>query len=285
MTALPISATRRGRGPLLVCHPGGPGMHPDYFDAVFDLAGAHEVALLHPRGTGNSPRPSTPDDYTIDAYAHDTVAWIANSATEPTFLLGHSHGGLVAARVAAIRPDLVRGLILLGTPAYGGDRAETEAKALQNARAGEPACAAALARLEAEGDGYPPEPELGRFLAEVIPLWVAPLTGHSLAWQARVAQQPVNRDALRYFGDVVFADLGQVTEDLARVTCPVLAIGGDLDGWAGPSHLALLRRCNPRVLAHTLPDSGHMCHVDAMDRITGLVTDFVQDNEKGNTDT
>jgi pimeloyl-ACP methyl ester carboxylesterase len=61
----------------------------------------------------------------------------------------------------------------------------------------------------------------------------------------------------------------------------VLAIGGDLDGWAGPRHLALLEQCNPRVRTHTLPGSGHMCHVDAMDRITELVTGFVQDNEKG----
>lgn len=278
---VPLAASRRGNGPLLVCHPGGPGMHPDHLAEVYAFATDHEVALLHPRGTGDSPRPPGMDDYAVDDYADDLVDWIRREAAGPVHLLGHSHGGIVAARVAALRPDLVRTLVLLSTPAYGGDRAEAEAHALHVARAHEPACAEAMAALAAQGDEYPPEADLGRFITEVIPLWVAPITEHARRWQAEVAARPVNLDALRYFNERVFGDLDRVAADLAAVRCPVLAIAGDLDGWAGPAHLRLLR--DWAVDGHTeiVLGAGHMCHVDAMDRITELVTRFLLDNEKG----
>lgn len=274
--SLALKATRRGVGPTVVCHPGGPGMDPSYLDAVFDLADRHDVVLLHPRGTAGSPRPASADDYSVDAYADDAIGWLERHTDAPVALLGHSHGGVVAARVAARRPDLVRALVLLATPAYGGERAEAEATALHEARAGEPECAAAVAALAEQGEDYPAEADLGRFIARVIPLWVAPMTDHARRWQAAVAGQPVNLDALRHFNDHVFPHLDAVVRDVEAVRCPVLAVAGDLDGWAGPSHLALFA-----ARTHALPDVGHMCHVDAMADIVDLVVKFLLETEKG----
>ena len=48
-------------GPVLVCHPGGPGFSAQYFG---DLAGLWErftLVLLNPRGTGGSSRPADPN--------------------------------------------------------------------------------------------------------------------------------------------------------------------------------------------------------------------------------
>jgi pimeloyl-ACP methyl ester carboxylesterase len=255
-------------------------MHPHYLDAVYALAINHEVALLHPRGTGESPRPASPDAYAVEDYADDLVAWIQRAADGPVHLLGHSHGGIVATRVAATRPDLVRTLVLLSTPAYGGARAESEAHALHVTRADEPACAAALAALAAQSEDNPAEADLGRFIAEIIPLWVAPITERARRWQTRLAAQPANRDALQYFDERVFGDLDRVAADLAAVGCPVLALTGDLDGWAGPDHLALLGNWAAEARTAIIVGAGHMCHVDAMDRITELVTTFVLENER-----
>jgi pimeloyl-ACP methyl ester carboxylesterase len=96
-----------------------------------------------------------------------------------------------------------------------------------------------------------------------------------------LAAQPANRDALQYFDDRVFGDLDRVATDLVAVGCPVLALAGDLDGWAGPDHLALLGSWAADGRTEIIVGAGHMCHVDAMDRITKLITTFLSDNEKG----
>ncbi|EYT81254.1 hypothetical protein CF54_20590, partial [Streptomyces sp. Tu 6176] len=181
-----------------------------------------------------SPRPHGPGAYRPERYAEDLVAWIEREAGgRPVDLLGHSHGGMVAALVAADRPDLVRSLVLLATPAYGGDAAEAEAEAFQQARRAEPAVAAALAALAAQGDDYPPDDAaLGRLVADVIPLWVGPMTSAVRAWQARLARWPANTDALRHFNEEVFPRLDAVMERAADVVRPTLVIAGT---WtAGP---------------------------------------------------
>ncbi|MFI9318404.1 alpha/beta fold hydrolase [Kitasatospora aureofaciens] len=273
---LPLADTRYGAGRTLVCHPGGPGMHPHYIDQLAALAGDdRRVVLLHPRGTGNSPRPADPLAYAVQDYADDLAHWIRREADGPVDLLGHSHGGVVVARVAARYPELVRSVVLLATPAYGGDRAVQEAQALQRARAGEPDCADALRALEEQGDDYPSEEGLGRLIARVVPLWVAPMTERLRRWQARVAAQPANVDALRYFNERVFPVLDGVPADVAEARCPVLVLGGELDGWAGPDHLAMLEKSARDAVSVTIPDSGHMCQADSPEAVVTAVAEFL----------
>lgn len=278
---LPLAASRWGAGPLLVCHPGGPGMHPHYLDALAGLATRREVVVLHPRGTGGSPHPHDAGSYSIQHYADDLVAWLECEADGPVDLLGHSHGGVVVLRVAARRPDLVRRVVLLATPAYGGSRAVDEANALHGTRVGEPDCAAALAALATQGDEYPSDADLGGLIAAVAPLWVGPMTAHIRRWQARVAAQPANIAALRYFNEQVFPDLDQVRADAIEVARPGLAIAGDLDGWAGPKHLALLERWLPTWRFTVIPGAGHMCHVDAIDQVSAAVATFLTEHREG----
>jgi pimeloyl-ACP methyl ester carboxylesterase len=281
--ALALSDTRYGQGRTLLCLPGGPGMQPDYIDPLAGLAGPRrQVVLLHPRGTGDSPRPADPQDYGIGEYAADTVAWIGRHAAGPVDLLGHSHGGLVAARVAAEHPGLVRSLILLGVPAYGGVRAVSEAAELHRARLGEPACAAAMAALEAQGDEYPSEPDLGRLIAAVIPLWVGPMNERISAWQARVAAQPANVDALRYFNELVFPALDDVLRDVGTVACPVLAVSGDLDGWAGADHLAAFEQAASDCRTVLIPGSAHMCQIDATETVNDTISEFLNETRERN---
>jgi len=52
-----VTYGKLGHGPILVCHPGGPGMSSTYFG---DLAGLWErftLIQINPRGTGGSDRP------------------------------------------------------------------------------------------------------------------------------------------------------------------------------------------------------------------------------------
>jgi pimeloyl-ACP methyl ester carboxylesterase len=281
--ALALSDTRYGQGRTLLCLPGGPGMQPDYIDPLAGLAGPRrQVVLLHPRGTGDSPRPADSQDYSIGEYAADTVAWIRRHAAGPVDLLGHSHGGIVAARVAAEHPGLVRCLVLLGVPAYGGERAVSEAADLHLARHGEPACEAAMAALAAQGDEYPNESDLGRLIAAVIPLWVGPMNERIRAWQANVAAKPANVDALRYFNALVFPTLDDVLRDVGKAGCPILAVSGDLDGWAGADHLAAFQQVARDCRTVLIPGSAHMCQIDAAETVNDVISKFLNETRERN---
>jgi pimeloyl-ACP methyl ester carboxylesterase len=71
-------------------------------------------------GHGKSPKPQWLD-YVVDDHAQAVIAALRRSRLrQPAILVGHSMGCLVAVRVARLRPDLVRHLILYEMPLYAG---------------------------------------------------------------------------------------------------------------------------------------------------------------------
>ncbi len=71
-------------------------------------------------GFGSSPKPLR-IQYSVDDHAHAVIAEIKRlRGNKPVVLVGHSMGCLVAVRVAALRPDLVRHLVLYEMPLYEG---------------------------------------------------------------------------------------------------------------------------------------------------------------------
>jgi pimeloyl-ACP methyl ester carboxylesterase len=85
---------------------------------VDGVAGRHRVIAFDSRGVGASGG-STPD--TIEAMAHDAVAFIRALGLEKVDLLGFSMGGMIAQLIAADEPQLVRKVILAGTGPAGGE--------------------------------------------------------------------------------------------------------------------------------------------------------------------
>lgn len=90
----------------------------------------HVVELLRPLdvrivafdllGFGASPKP-TWMEYNADDHANAVIASLEKlKLTEPVVLVGHSMGCLVAIRVARLRPDLVRHLIIYEMPLHHG---------------------------------------------------------------------------------------------------------------------------------------------------------------------
>lgn len=71
-------------------------------------------------GFGASPKPSA-IDYTVDDQAKAVIGQLKKlGRARPVILVGHSMGCLVAVRVAKLRPDLVRHLVLYEMPIYEG---------------------------------------------------------------------------------------------------------------------------------------------------------------------
>lgn len=71
-------------------------------------------------GFGASPKPGWPE-YDIDDHAHAVIASLEKlKSAGPSVLVGHSMGCLVSVRVARLRPDLVKHLVLYEMPLYEG---------------------------------------------------------------------------------------------------------------------------------------------------------------------
>src|SRR5207249_20857 len=147
---LTLSYERRGSGPLLVCHPGGPGGSAAEFRDFAGLDDTFELVLLSPRGSkGSDPA----DDYALRSYVADLEALREHLGIGRLDLLGFSHGGIVAMAYAATHAARIRRLVLAGTLAVWDEQAEAAMRRAIEARSGEPWFAEAAQALEEEQAG------------------------------------------------------------------------------------------------------------------------------------
>lgn len=82
------------------------------------LHGGYRVIALDQRGHGESEQPAS---YSNDRYVDDAQALLKHLNIGRAVLLGHSLGGVVAYRLAARRPELVRALVIEDIGAAVGD--------------------------------------------------------------------------------------------------------------------------------------------------------------------
>ncbi|MFJ5643531.1 alpha/beta fold hydrolase [Streptomyces sp. NPDC093223] len=124
-TLLPVYDHRRGTGPTLVfLHYWGGSART--WDLVVDRLPGRDVLTVDFRGWSRSR--DLPGPCTLDRFAEDTLAVVADAGVTDHVLVGHSMGGKVAQLVAATRPAGLRGIVLVGsgparpaaqiTPAY-----------------------------------------------------------------------------------------------------------------------------------------------------------------------
>ncbi|MFC9293012.1 alpha/beta fold hydrolase [Streptomyces sp. NPDC057011] len=118
---LPYEVHGEGTGPSLVLVPGtGPG------SVIFDhlVAGFAEGGrrVIQANFSGHAHTEDDGGELSLDALAEQVVAVLEEAGNGPVDLLGFSLGSLVAATVAAARPDLVNRLVLVNGWAGPGDQ-------------------------------------------------------------------------------------------------------------------------------------------------------------------
>src|SRR5690606_13193057 len=101
---------RAGRGRPVVILNGLLGLNEHWFPCLGPLTSRAECLLLQPpllemRGKGLS----------VDGVAHLIESVLETLTDEPAIMVGNSLGGHVALRLAHRRPDLVAGLVLIGS--------------------------------------------------------------------------------------------------------------------------------------------------------------------------
>jgi len=125
---------------VLIAINGGPGLSSHYMLGLEDLAGEDfAVVTYDQRGVSRSSAPPMdPSNYTLAKYVDDLEAVRKAVGVETVHLFGHSWGGLVAMQYAAIYPERVHSIVLMGSasPAWkdlvsGFARFEERVKTLQ----------------------------------------------------------------------------------------------------------------------------------------------------------
>jgi pimeloyl-ACP methyl ester carboxylesterase len=244
-----------GSGPVLVCHPGGPGFSSVYFGDLPELAAERTLLLLDPRGTGASDRPADPSDYDLEAYADDLEALRGHLGLERLDLLGHSHGGFVAMTWAAAHPDRVGRLILANTTPRFTDAIREARRTRVASHHGQPYFEDAMAALRAHGSGeYATDDDLAELYRRESPLF-APLGADTATMHAALGQAGATADALRHFNDHVAGGM-DLRPRLALVDAATLVIAGDEDAF-GPSTQEELAAALPNATLVVLPGVDH----------------------------
>jgi pimeloyl-ACP methyl ester carboxylesterase len=189
------------------------------------------------RGFGGSGKPAS--GYAVDELAADVVA-LADALGLDRFVLGgHSMGGYVTLRVAALRPERLQGLILVDT------RAEADSDEGRRRRD------AAIARIAA-GD-------VGGFLDE----FVAGLIGPSTATRAPRVLQELRAIAAEAAPEALAACLAGMRDRpdsgalLPGLDLPALVIVGQEDTLTPPSSSRAMAAALPRATLVEVPFAGH----------------------------
>lgn len=266
---------RRGAGPPLVCHPGGPGAPVGLFG---DLGGLDRdrdrtLVMLSPRGVdGSDPAAS----YGLEDYAADLEELRSHLGLERMDLFGHSAGGFMSMVYASTYPERVGRLVLCGTFARFSDEFRAEFERFLAGREHDPRFADAVAARRAREESPPDDDEeLGRLAMRGLPLLFGRYETGQQAFFTRVLEEGAtfHVPALRYFNERV-APTFDLRPALARIEAPTLVIAGELDPWgagAAPELGSHLR--NARVVV--LPGIGHMPWIEEPDGFRQALLDFL----------
>jgi pimeloyl-ACP methyl ester carboxylesterase len=106
-----IFVTETGRGPSVLFVHGQPGLGRDFNPATRLLDDSHRVLLPDRPGYGRTDQ----GPLSMAQNAELLAGLLLNRSAAPATVVGHSYGGGVAILLAAAHPELVSGLVLVGS--------------------------------------------------------------------------------------------------------------------------------------------------------------------------
>ncbi|MEU5088370.1 alpha/beta hydrolase [Streptomyces sp. NPDC021356] len=267
-----------GNGPVVIAHPGGPGIHWEYL-RMPALEARLTMVYVEPIGTGGSGRlPSHPHGYTRDRYSRFLEVLINRLGVPEVHLLGHSHGAFVAAYHALNRAQRLAGVVLYeGAPVTGPEHGAEAGRMVEQfaaEHAGHPGLPDVLAAFGAMS-GMATDEDTVAVARGVLPSYFARY------WENEEELAPF-RDAIRAtFISGLDEDLSpDVIDDrvaLKGLAVPALVVVGRHDVICGLRWGRELDDLIPDSRLLVLEDSGHMGHVEEPERFTDAVLAFVRE--------
>ena len=251
-----------GAGPPLVLVHGLGGTIENWRALAPPLAARHRVIVPDLPGHGRSA--PLPEARNVDTLAEALLGIVAAEELRGAVWIGHSLGGVVALRAAALRPFAVRGLVLAAAAGIGS------------------ASRAARVTLTLLGVTRP-----GRLIAPHRDAWARSRLGRRLAfgWWGVADPDALEPDLAEAFlvGPAYHTDTRQAGRallvsdprtELDRVTCPCLCLWGASDRWVRVEDgMEYARRL--RAPLRTIAGCGHLLIGERPDACFAAIEEFV----------
>lgn len=254
-----LTYRREGSGPLLVCIPGGPGFSSAYLADLGGLGSTRTLIMLDPRGTAASDAPDDPRAYSTSDYVSDVEELREHLAVERLDLLGHSHGGVVAAAYGAGHPASVRRLILADSLARVHPEEMEELKARHRDEPWYEDAERALAQEDA-GE-YSSEAELREITRRFWPMYFERFDERAAEYvDTVIVPERANPDALKLFNEGI--EEWDMRGELASIEAPTLVLTGRYDFICGPACAADFLEEIANAEEAIIEDCGHFTFVE-----------------------
>lgn len=268
----PLHFEIRGSGlPVYICH-GGPEATYSYLaDALDPLAREFTLVYHDYRGSGRSGR-AAPESYRFPQLADDLDNLRTHLGHDQLVLLAHSLGGFVALHYALRHGRRLRGLILVATTPTGSWRRLwwSAVRSLGTRR---------IFRLSIAAAGYVlgwawrvGDPGNRRARHQMLALLQEGREDSRERVLAAERSAAVASDNAPYLEAEAYRT--DLTSDLGRICCPVLAICGSRDA-VFYAALGLYRRHLPSAVVMILPDVGHHPALEEPEAFLEAVTGFL----------
>jgi pimeloyl-ACP methyl ester carboxylesterase len=245
-----------GNGPPLLLLHGGPDFdHRAFHPGMSALAAKRRLIYVDLRGRCMS---RTRQPVGLDRDVHDVAAVLTTLGIEAVEILGHSHGGYVAAAFAYAFPGRVKKLITVGT-AWGESPAEARERVLRAPSAGPARTLDEQRRMRDEHFFLkPPDKEARRHYDRCVE-WL---------------ESPGALDFARQYAESGGVAPGET--ELSRTLCPVLMVAGDQDPFASAEKLkAAAARLGPRFRVAVIAECRHMPWIEQPQRFIEAVQSFL----------
>jgi 3-oxoadipate enol-lactonase len=220
------------------------------WDPLVGGLGGQRLVRYDKRGHGLSEL--TPGPYGMDQLADDLAGILDALEIKHAVIVGLSIGGMIALALAARRPELVRGLVLMDTAPRIGT-AEMWAER--------------IAAVEAGGVGALADGTLTRWFPEAF----RRDHGDEVArWRHMLARTPA-AGYTACCAAIRDADLAAAAE---RVAVPTLCLVGEHDGSTPPDVVRGLASTIQGAEFELIPDAGHLPHVVHPDDVARCLAKF-----------
>ncbi|MEM9049667.1 MAG: 3-oxoadipate enol-lactonase [Pseudomonadota bacterium] len=205
------------------------------------------------RGHGLSECPAAP--YQMETLVADAEALIEHLGLCDILFVGLSIGGLIGQGLAAARPDLLRGLVLMDTAARIGTEAMWDERIEAINRGG-------IAAIE--------EQILSRWFSEAFRTQQrAALAG----WRHMLCRTPEDG----YLGCAYAIRNADYTVATAALDLPVLAMAGDEDGSTPPALVQATAELVARARFELIRGAGHLPCVERPEETGALISAFARE--------